>query len=143
MDEERKDALSAEATSIRHAVILSIANGRQFDVPSLEKYFPESVLKNEMPSLLKNNKNGIKVSSYKTSYEERFGQFEIENLTEADATREAAEALGDYFIDGFREAAIQDAIDINFKTKNEGRSRGEVEALNMRCKESKIEKRKN
>jgi hypothetical protein len=141
MDEERKDALSAEATSIRHAVILSIANGRQFDVPSLEKYFPESVLKNEMPSLLKNNKNGIKVSSYKTSYEERFGQFEIENLTEADATREAAEALGDYFIDGFREAAIQDAIDINFKTKNEGRSRGEVEALNEMQREQDREEK--
>jgi len=141
MDEERKDALSAEATSIRHAVILSIANGRQFDVPSLEKYFPESVLKNEMPSLLKNNKNGIKVSSYKTSYEERFGQFEIENLTEADATREAAEALGDYFIDGFREAAIQDAIDINFKTKNEGRSRSEVEALNEMQREQDREEK--
>jgi len=141
MEAERKDALRAEPTSIAHAVILDIANGAQFNVDSLADYFSEKILKNEMPSLLKNNKKGIRVGSYKTNYEEAFGQFEIENITEAAAAEEAARTLGDYFIDGFREAAIQDAIDINFKTKNKNMTRGEVEALNDMIREQEIEEK--
>jgi hypothetical protein len=141
MEKEKKEALGAEPTSIRHAVILDIANGAQFNVDSLADYFSEKILKNEMPSLLKNNKKGIRVGSYKTNYEEAFGQFEIENITEAEAAEEAARTLGDYFMDGFREAAIQDAIDINFKTKNQNMTRGEVEALNDMIREQEIEQK--
>jgi hypothetical protein len=141
MEKEKKQALGAEPTSIRHAVILDIANGAQFNVDSLANYFSEKILKNEMPSLLKNNKKGIRVGSYKTNYEEAFGQSEIENITEDAAASEAATTLGDYFMDGFREAAIQDAIDINFKTNNQNMTRGEVEAINDMIREQDKEQK--
>lgn len=141
MDKEKKEALGAEPTSIAHSIILDIANGAQFDVNSLKKYFSDAILK-KMPSLLKNSKGkGINLEFYKQRYDESFGLKEPSNLDEEEVAQEAADVLGNYFIDGFREAAIQDAIDINFKTKNEGMSRSQVEDLNEMQKEQEREQK--
>lgn len=141
MEKERKQALGAEPTSIAHSVILDIANGLQFDVASLKKYFSEAILK-EMPSLLKNSKGkGISLEFYKQRYDESLGLKEPSNLDEEEVAQEAANILGNYFIKEFRQAATEDAMDIDFKTKNQNMSRSQVEDLNEMQKEQEREQK--
>jgi hypothetical protein len=141
MEKEKKQALGAEPTSIAHSIILDIATGAQFDVDSLKKYFSEVILK-EMPSLLKNSKGkGISLEFYKQRYDESLGLKEPSNLDEDSVAQEAADVLSNYFIKDFRQAATEDAMDIDFKTRNQNMSRSQVEDLNEMQKEQEIEQK--
>jgi hypothetical protein len=139
---EKKRALKASPTSVQHAVILDVANGKQFDVENLRKYFSDDILKNEMPSLLKNSKGkGIKLEFYKTEIEEALGLKEDGGLDQEQVAAEAADELGNYFVEGWRDAAIQEAIEINFKTENGGLEREQVERLNREAQEEEAKLR--
>ena len=133
---EKQRALRASPTSVQHAIVLDVANGKQFDVNNLRKYFSDDILKNEMPSLLKNSKGkGIKLEFYKTEIEEALGLKEDGGLDQEQVAEDAAAELEKYFISGYREAAIQDAIEINFKTENGGLERDQIDALNRQAEE--------
>lgn len=135
-DAEKQRALRANPTSVQHAIILDVANGKQFDVNNLRKYFSDDMLKNEMPSLLKNSKGkGIKLEFYKTEIEEALGLKEDGGLDQEQVAEDAAAELEKYFVSGYREAAIQDAIEINFKTENGGLERDQIDALNRQAEE--------
>jgi hypothetical protein len=141
MEKEKKQALGAEPTSIAHSIILDIATGAQFDVDSLKKYFSEVILK-EMPSLLKNSKGkGISLEFYKQRYDESLGLKEPSNLDEDSVAQEAADVLSNYFIKDFRQAATEDAMDIDFKTRNQNMSRSQIEDLNEMQKEQDKEQK--
>lgn len=133
---EKQRALRASPTSVQHAIVLDVANGKQFDVNNLRKYFSDDILKNEMPSLLKNSKGkGIKLEFYKTEIEEALGLKEDGGLDQEQVAEDAAAELEKYFVSGYREAAIQDAIEINFKTENGGLERDQIDALNRQAEE--------
>ena len=133
---EKQRALRANPTSVQHAIVLDVANGKQFDVNNLRKYFSDDILKNEMPSLLKNSKGkGIKLEFYKTEIEEALGLKEDGGLDQEQVAEDAAAELEKYFVSGYREAAIQDAIEINFKTENGGLERDQIDALNRQAEE--------
>lgn len=139
----QKRALNAEPVNVRHAVVMDIANGVRFDLQQLiqlggfkaKKEWSDAEKKeiwvkpDEVPSLLVQNKGGVKFEFYANRMNEMQGINNAEPLDEDTVMQEAVEVVSEYCFKGFRQAAIEEAKDTLYRLENNGMSKEEVEAL--------------
>lgn len=138
----QKRALNNEPVSLRHAVIMDMANGVQFDKRDL--IARSGVPANEVPALMatygkkgkdgtENNKDatdGVKFETYAQRMRELAGiNNQAEDVDDEAIANEAADIVASFAQKGWRQDAIDEAEEILERQENNGMTRAEIEAM--------------
>lgn len=131
-DKQRR-ALRMVPQSIKHLVMLDVANGERFNQGELETLLQTKVEGGNIPSLFVQKKGGISFEFYKQRLAEMMG-VETDSLPgdETQYTQEAIEALKPYLHKDGRDQAIKDAVIIYEKSVNDGLTDAELKEMQER-----------
>jgi hypothetical protein len=138
-NEFRKRALNAEPQSVRHAVIMDLANGLRFNLQDLIRRGKlraklsedgKTYLKpKEIPALMVQNKGGISFEFYAQRMNELQGIRDGEPVDTEAIANEAAAVVMEFAHDKYREEATKEAEEILERSENQGMTKAEIEAL--------------